>query len=474
MRPIVSLSLLTLALASPAACSSSAAPDAGAGTSPPIATTAAFLDVPAQRAAATVPARIFHVLHAAENDRGDRPLFVLFNGGPGAATTGGLLPWGTAPHRLSTTADGLVANPARLTQLGDVLYVDQRQSGFSYGLGPGSDGCAFDSTEDAADFVRVVLHVLDDNPSIRSHPVVIFGESYGGVRASHMLKILLEPDSIASTDPDLAAAVLAHHRAVLGHDGAITRAEAARQFGTQILVEPNVLGAPQFDREKQLVASDPELAKAQGDPSIDGYDYRHDAAYADALDAKVYAMWADPVLSDRILGVPMGAIPGLLPSARDHAFRLSSTTNAAEATTEVALARRFGTLRPADRYFRMFSGTCWNTSADVTAQLFFENLRDVRTFITHAKYDLAVRTEAIFDLIATQSTATVTIDSMPRPGDRGRPGWVRIGLPEDPTRGLAPKTIEVRWPSYVDSGHMVAMTEGEALFADVQAFLGGE
>jgi hypothetical protein len=198
------------------------------------------------------------------------------------------------------------------------------------------------------------------------------------------------------------------------------------------------------------------------------------SAYADALDAKVYAMWADPVLSDRILGVPMGAIPGLLPSARDHAFRLSSTTNAAEATTEVALARRFGTLRPADRYFRMFSGTCWNTSADVTAQLFFENLRDVRTFITHAKYDLAVRTEAIFDLIATQSTATVTIDSMPRPGDRGRPGWVRIGLPEDPTRGLAPKTIEVRWPSYVDSGHMVAMTEGEALFADVQAFLGGE
>lgn len=475
MRPLVSLSLLTLALACAPACSSSAAPDAatGPGTSPPIATTAAFLDVPAQRAAATYAARMFHVLHAAETDRGDRPLFVLFNGGPGGATTAGLLPWGTAPQRLSLTADGLVANPARLTRLGDVLYVDQRQTGFSYGLAPGSDGCAFDSTEDAADFVRVVLHVLDDHPSIRSHPVVLFGESYGGVRASHMLKILLEPDSIASTDPDLAAAVLAHHRAVLGHDGPVTRAEAARQFGTQILVEPNVLGAPQFDRERQIIASDPELSKAHDDPSVDGYDYRHDVAYADALDAKVYAMWADPVLSDRILGVPMGGIPGLLPAARANAFRLSNSANPAEAAAEAALARRFGALRPSDRYFRMLSGSCWNTSADVTAQLFFENLRDVRTFVTHAKYDLAVRTEAIFDLIATHSTATVTLDATPRPGDHGRPGWVRIELPEDAAHGLAPKAIEVRWPPYDDSGHMVAMTEAEALFADVEAFLAG-
>lgn len=95
----------------------------------------------------------------------------------------------------------------------------------------------------------------------------------------------------------------------------------------------------------------------------------------------------------------------------------------------------------------------------------------MRTFVTRARYDLVVRTEAIFDVIATKSTVPTTIDEAPRDGDGGRPGWVRLDLPADATSGAPAKTIEVRWPRYPESGHMVAMTEAEALFADVKAFL---
>src|SRR4051812_1042596 len=119
--------LLTLMLAG---CASSPEASPSSTTSAQVATAAGFVDVPAQAHGANYPARMFYSLMPAETDRADRPLFVFFNGGPGGATSGGLLPWGTAPLRLSIDSEGLSPNPARFTQLGDALYIDQRQTGF--------------------------------------------------------------------------------------------------------------------------------------------------------------------------------------------------------------------------------------------------------------------------------------------------------------------------------------------------------
>jgi hypothetical protein len=433
---------------------------------------AGFVEVPAQATAARYPARLFHVLLAAETDRADRPLFVLFNGGPGAATTAGLLPWGTAPLRLSVDGDGLSSNPARLTLLGDLLYVDQRQSGFSYGLGTRDAGCGFDPSEDAGDFVRVLLHVLEANPSIRDHRVVLVGESYGGARAANMLQILLSPDRIAARDPELAAAVEAHHRAVLGHAPPFTREEAARQFGHQVLIQPNVLGQLQITRQDELIAADPALAAAKADAKVDPYDLRHDAAWGDAQDAKIFAVLADPAQTDRLFGVPLGGVAELLPPARATAFRLDATApSAAYQSAKAALEARFGALRAGDDYYQALACSSWNPNDPTTATLFLEDLREVRTFVTRAKYDLVVRTEAIWDVVASKTTIPVTLDEAPRAADGGRPGWVRLELPAMAASGLSAKTVEVRWPPYAQSGHMVAMTEAEALFADVKAFL---
>ncbi|WP_437809077.1 S10 family serine carboxypeptidase-like protein [Sorangium sp. So ce1078] len=71
-------------------------------------------------------------------ERPDRaPLLVFFNGGPGAATTSALLPYGTGPHTLDPAAHAggaPVENDASCTRFANLLYVDARSTGFSYDL----------------------------------------------------------------------------------------------------------------------------------------------------------------------------------------------------------------------------------------------------------------------------------------------------------------------------------------------------
>jgi hypothetical protein len=76
-----------------------------------------------------------------------------------------------------------VDNASSFTKLGNLLYIDARQTGFSYDDAPGYP-CTFDMQEDSIDFTRVILRVLDTHPQLTASRVVLVGESYGGARAA--------------------------------------------------------------------------------------------------------------------------------------------------------------------------------------------------------------------------------------------------------------------------------------------------
>ena len=207
--------------------------------------------------------RLFYNLLPADEDAKDAPVFVVFNGGPGAATSL-LRSFGTGKRTLDSEnpAAASVENAVSLTALGNVLYIDCRQAGYSYGLtaNPSSErerrsisnSQSVNEAFDAADFVRVVLRVLALERALKNNPIVIVGESYGGVRASLMLYLLLNARRLSDStfgyyDTALGSEILAHASAVfLEPAETLTPQQIAKQFGWQVLLEPLVAGRLQF------------------------------------------------------------------------------------------------------------------------------------------------------------------------------------------------------------------------------------
>jgi len=204
------------------------------------------------------PARIWYVFQPADENPASKPLFVFFNGGPGGATSCGLLSAFTGRLAVSrdekTGAASIVPNPASWTRLGNLLHLDARTTGFSYSLmeNPGDDfrrRGEFDAQNynpytDGADFVRVVLRFLGDHPEIRTNRVVLVPESYGGIRTIVMLHLLLYPEKYADgsspfQNPELVAEIRNHYDAVFPEfrGRTVPPATAARQFGRQILIQ---------------------------------------------------------------------------------------------------------------------------------------------------------------------------------------------------------------------------------------------
>jgi len=206
----------------------------------------------------TSPARIWYTFQPADEDPASKPLFVFFNGGPGGATSCGLFSASTAKLavvRDEVTGDAaIVTNPASWTRAGNLLHIDSRTAGFSYSLmnDPGDAlrrGREFDAQNynpyvDGADFVRVLLRFLADHPSIRANRVVLVPESYGGIRTTVMLHLLLyyglyADGSSIFQDPGLVATIRAHYDAVFPtYAGQAVPPEViAGQFGHQVLIQ---------------------------------------------------------------------------------------------------------------------------------------------------------------------------------------------------------------------------------------------
>jgi hypothetical protein len=317
-------------------------------------------------------ARMFYDFHPADEGAEGKPLFVFYNGGPGCSTTAGLLSHNTAPMTLDSAVTGdakIAACPTSWTGLGNTLHIDARMTGFSYDLisDPSSeekrnsefDAQNFNCYLDGADFIRVILRFLDAHPGIRKNPIVLVGESYGGVRTSVVLHILLNYRDYGNgreiyQDQALVDEIQAHYNAVFpaysGQD--LTPSTIVQQFGRQVLIEP-LITSHQLDVSGEYFQQQGSLmyqlatetgtvfvpyspAQGPGDPYSNGITFVDQTAMRDIyiytkerdwlndkeLSAKARFMYTD-VLSE-LAGCDARGIAGLYASERSQAFRVGS------------------------------------------------------------------------------------------------------------------------------------------------------
>jgi hypothetical protein len=444
-----------------------------------LAPEAGFVDVPPQPGGSPYAARMFYVFEPADQDAANRPLAVFTAGGPGYPASLELLPYGTAQRTLGSPSAPAVPpapNSASWTSFANLLFVDERQSGFSYeraqtpAAAPDAAApCAYSPVGDASDFVRVLLAFLDSHHPLQAAPVVLVGQSYGGERATLMAHILLRyADAASLADDALRAAIQAHYDAVFPEHAGVPAAPAmaATQFRAVVLLQPFVLGGLQYTTQNGLVSSDPYVGNLPA--GRDPYDVRQPLGWSQTIDDAAAAAFGDVDRANSLLGVDPRTIPELQPRARADAFRVVAPADAAQAQTNASWTAALGALATGDAYL-VSPATACPYGADLfsgpgSLDAFVANLGDgVRTFVSDARYDGSIYSPAI--PAALGQVARVAVDTAPRSGV-ARPGWFRVFLDADAGTG-----VEVRFPPYVDSGHFVALAEPQALHDDVAAWV---
>jgi hypothetical protein len=365
-------------------------------------------------------ARIWYSFHAADKRSEEKPLFVFFNGGPGSATSSGLMSMYTGRYTLDNSIDNgggdhYISNHVSWTSMGNLLYVDARQAGFSYNqmmfandynarfreFNSQNFNCFFD----AADFIRVVLRFLADHPQLQDNPVIIVGESYGGTRALTMLNILLNYADYGNgqemfQDPALSLEIQSHYDVVFPqYRGQVVPPEViADQFGHQILIQPTCsFGYHQqvteeiFNRPGSVIYQIGDEVGIPYDPDIyeDPYTFVSEVAGRDLYIYSKPRDWLGGFFGNAgtllcttqnlslVTGVNVTAIPELYASERSNAYRIFDTAYEfdlmpdddvdpltkflflASARMEASTVRQepgdltsvFGILQPWDRYF---------------------------------------------------------------------------------------------------------------------------
>ncbi len=413
-------------------------------------------------------ARLFYSFRPSDEDDARKPLFVFMNGGPGFATSMGLLSWGIGPHTLREGA-GLEApapNPARWTRFGNLLFVEERHAGFSYGIGPSTDGGSCSILDDAADHLLALLEFLAGHPHLRSSRVVLVGESYGGTRAVAMLKMLRAPE-LAPTEA-LRTALRAHFDAVFPDLAGqrVPEARVASQFGDAVLIQPLVLGDLQLAAQKELLRDHPVLSV--DDPARSRHDVRMTNAEVSALFDRTLGALADPSARALLLGGKIEDVPTLAPSARPSGFReVQRWDLPSEDAADRDLTARLGALRPGDRYYSPMALSCVQPFGPAATQPWFvELLSSTRFFVTNARYDAAIHTPAIALALRTAGIPAEVEPALP--GGVARPGTLAVHVPA--RAGQPAVEARVRLPSY-ESGHTVASSSSAELAADVAAWL---
>jgi len=144
--------------------------------------------------------QLFYVYYAKDGvtDKSKRPVWFLFNGGPGAATI--WLHMGAfGPKVVKLGPDGLappppytyVDNPYCLLDTGDLVFIDAMGTGFSRpaqpGFGPNFGGVENDLAA-FGEFIRCFLNEYDR----WSSPLFVGGESYGTTRAAGLAGYLTD------------------------------------------------------------------------------------------------------------------------------------------------------------------------------------------------------------------------------------------------------------------------------------------
>lgn len=480
-------------------------------------------------------ARMWYSFQPADENPEEKPLFVFFNGGPGSATML-LFCYNTA----KMTADqkysdiDVTQNPDNWNQVGNLLYLDARQTGFSYGMidDPSSVNARnsefetrnFNVFVDAADIIRTILTFLNNHPVIKSNEVVLVGESYGGTRATAMLNILQNLRDYAAGnrnfyDQALFDTIDNHFMDINPEMSALPSKEVIKkQFGSQILVQPLVMGKNQFNESGELLEQPGspmyEVESETGveykpcsevfwscDPhnnvlnylmnaGRDIYSYRRPAGWLfDYSDIGAEKLVQHELFTKLIKNDPL-LIDGLYASNRDKAFRyggnfmlkfqteqhidmrkipeiVKTEINYRESRIQPLYSSNFdstyGSLQPWDEFFidlqsnvnQLFYRASTTPYDDVNGQMFLENIRDTKTFITNAEEDIIIYSPAIpltvgkYDSVnnVTQGDESFTVD-------------FKDG-----------KTVTVTWPFYPESSHSVSINQPEKFLNDVKNWL---
>ena len=496
----------------------------------------------------TTTSRLFYTLQPAEVNAETAPLFVFLNGGPGAATTANFFANNTAPYTLNRAAvgndpAGVVKNPNSWTTIANLLYIDPSQSGFSYSV---SDQVFADPEYgsilqqlwqeywargnlnpfiDADQILRVILTFLKTHPEFANREVVMVGESYGGVRVSTILHLLMnsgiydERGSSFFHDPELAALIREH----FGSGQYPPTAEAvSEQFDRQILVQPQLSsyqddeqGKLYWDKKDSIIdqvaeaanshhgftrswvrcaAHIPPMMSKSTCPTMvylpqfnrDRYDYAMPADYSDKQDAYTNKSMRNVSILRTMLGVEPSAIKGLPKAERGSAYHtmgLPAVGDDERPTNDKnTLAGLFATLDAPDSYY-----VAWNQYAYLAATqnfgsytrdnlplsadksplygtMFLQNLRHVQTFLTDAKRDLVIFSEALPKALGRYSDVVKDVTATEQtPAAQGRV----VVTWKDST------STAITWPIYEKAGHAVAMTMADKLLGDVASWMSG-
>lgn len=440
--------LLVLAATGCFACGESTPPFLCATEDAPLHAEADFVEV---TTSADVRSRYFYVFQPATPTKGEpteKPLVLFFNGGPGYTSM--LL---AIAHTGAITIDpDLVGevlrtgpNTTAWSRYANLLWVDARGVGFSYdqwtGEGPLPDGntpdprLRHDPMLDARGFWHVLLGVFDKHPSLACRPVVLAGESYGGARATLMLSMLL--DSREDAGDALDDAMTAHFaRLIPGTTTLPPPATVARQFGSQILIQPLVAGEAQFQAMNERSLERP----APTEPLIGPTNVMVD----------VGRVVTNPATFQALTGTAPQDIALLRPEARTNVVPRGALRG-----TE--LDDVLGVLPAADGYF-VATGLSFAGLYPRMAERFLANLRWVDTLISDADHDESIDAGAIapaLSRVAVGFDVTVREDSDRR---------IEVQYPDGARRA-------VRFPRYKRADHTVTLNQPVELLADVVRFL---
>ena len=436
---------------------------------------AGFVDVPAGPSGGSPAAgRVFYAFRAADADPESKPLVVVFNGGPGWATTGGLFLQGTGPYSVDMRGRPgapLVKSARSLTQIANVLHIDARSTGFSYDFGTAPKGCHFRPTDDAADFLRVVFTFLGEHPRLSNAKLVLLGQSYGGLRVTEMVNLLLDYTSDIAKPYDLGRLVERWAARAIGPkpvDGPFSSIALGERLGGAVLVQPFIFGSAQLRAQEKLIAADPDLEKAR--PDMDEFDVRRSATAADEVLARSAAALANHETTTTLFGLDLDGVPGLKPADRVGARRSPHIPGPPLPGVNEAFVARLGALEDGDAYFHIHGGICNQVEANdrhelpESAERFDRVAAHMPLFITNARYDRVVHSPAILKVLAQTKRAPVA-DDAPRP-NVARPGWFTFDVPlED---GIV-RRAEVRFPHY-EAGHAVLESQAASFVEDLAAW----
>lgn len=200
------------------------------------------------------------IMEAAQAGNPDRPLVVVFNGGPGAASA--WLQLGLLGSRRITLPDdparpipatlALEPNPEGLWRDADILFVDPLGTGFSR-VAPGVDPAEVRDWRRDGDYVAAAVREWMRRHDRSDAPLILLGESYGAERA------VAVADTLSRTPGLRLAGMVLLSQTVTNETGLMHR---DRNLATAIGF-PTIAASACYHRTSKLGLSDPAQCAAR-------------------------------------------------------------------------------------------------------------------------------------------------------------------------------------------------------------------